>query len=391
MVRQPDGTIKKQQVCKKLPVPYGGSYRTKASVKQFVSDILNPLNSGTVTPNSTMPVTAFTDEIWFDYISKRVRPYTVAVYRQLWTRHLKDRLGKISLRDFRTVHAANLLDEVAKPGELSKSTLGHLKNLLSGIFRDARQLGFLDAPNPIIGTRLPRSVRETPETGAYDLSQVQRMLLVLEEPARIVVMTAALTGLRRSELMGLRICDYNGRGCELSVARSVVEGDINETKTKSSKAPVPIIRQLADALAAHILRMGPLATPNAPLFQAGNGRPLNLKNLTKRVIVPALAGTGVQWCGWHAFRRGLATVLHAAGIDDKTISTICRHSNVAITQNIYIKSVSQSQVAAMNILGDEVKKAAEKLEAETVTTVALQIAEKTLECNNHATTQELIN
>ncbi len=390
-VRQSDGSIKWQQVCRKLPVPYGDRYRTKPSVRQFVDDILGPVNRGALTPHSTMPVAQFVETVWMDYISKRVRPYTSVVYRQLWVRHLRDRVGNITLRAFRTVHAANLLDEIAKPAELSKSTLGHLKNLLSGIFRDARQLGYLDGPNPITGVRLPRSVREMEETGAYDLNQIQRMLLVLGEPARTIVLTAALTGLRRSELMGLRICDYNGR--ELSVARSIVEGDVNETKTKSSKAPVPVIAQLKDALDVHILRMGDSAKkPTAPLFQAGNGEPLNLKNLAKRTILPALVGTGVTWRGWHAFRRGLATVLHAAGVDDKTISTLCRHSNVAITQNVYIKSVTESQVAAMNIFGDQAKKAAEKLEAEKLTeAAALQIAEKSLECNVNATPKELIN
>jgi len=32
------------------------------------------------------------------------------------------------------------------------------------------------------------------------------------------------------------------------------------------------------------------------------------------------------WHGWHAFRRGLATNLHALGVDDKTIQAILRHS-----------------------------------------------------------------
>jgi site-specific recombinase XerD len=41
-----------------------------------------------------------------------------------------------------------------------------------------------------------------------------------------------------------------------------------------------------------------------------------------------------QWHGWHAFRRGLATNLHALGVDDKTIQAILRHSNVSLTQNI---------------------------------------------------------
>ena len=71
-VRQSDGSIKWQQVCRKLPVPYGDRYRTKPSVRQFVDEILGPVNSGTQTPNSTMRLLEFVDRVWFPYISERV-------------------------------------------------------------------------------------------------------------------------------------------------------------------------------------------------------------------------------------------------------------------------------------------------------------------------------
>ena len=91
--------------------------------------------------------------------------------------------------------------------------------------------------------------------------------------------------------------------------------------------------------------MGVLAQPGLPIFQAGNGKPLNLDNLARRVIAPI-----AKWHGWHAFRRGLATNLHALGVDDKTIQGILRHSNVGLTMNVYVKSVNESQVNAMDTL-----------------------------------------
>lgn len=60
-----------------------------------------------------------------------------------------------------------------------------------------------------------------------------------------------------------------------------------------------------------------------------------------------------KWHGWHAFRRGLATNLQAIGIDDKTIQAILRHNNVGLTMNVYVKSVTQSQVNAMYSLGTQ--------------------------------------
>lgn len=56
----------------------------------------------------------------------------------------------------------------------------------------------------------------------------------------------------------------------------------------------------------------------------------------------------VEWLGYHAFRRGLATNLRALGTDDLTISEILRHSDVKVTRASYIKVVPQKSVDAMN-------------------------------------------
>ncbi len=104
---------------------------------------------------------------------------------------------------------------------------------------------------------------------------------------------------------------------------------------------------------------------------------MNLANLARRVIIPATLPCAVckkeqdehkpeghnferdkslpQWHGWHAFRRGLATNLHALGVDDKTIQAILRHSNVGLTMNVYVKSLSESQVNAMDALSEKLE------------------------------------
>jgi integrase len=77
------------------------------------------------------------------------------------------------------------------------------------------------------------------------------------------------------------------------------------------------------------------------------GKPVNLDALAAKVIVPAVTKAGIQWHGWHAFRRGLATNLYLLGVSDKIIQRILRHANVAVTQNCYIKTADSDAVAAM--------------------------------------------
>ena len=339
-------TVKRKLVCKKLDVEYGGTYRTEKSVKSFVAEILAPVNAGLLNPQSTMLVADFVERIYLpEHVSKKKRPATLKQYREVWENHLKGRMGKLTLRNFRTVHGETMLAQIAEQTELGRSSLRHIKSFLSGAFKQAKRLGILDGINPVQDVSIPPAP-EPEDTYAYSLAEIKAMLGILEEPARTVVLCAVFTGLRKSELWGLRWDDFDGK--ELSVRRSVWNGLESETKTPRSRAHIPVVRQLADALEAHRLRMGQLAQPSLPIFQAGNGKPLNLDNLVRRVITPSLAG--VKWQGWHAFRRGLATNLHALGVADKEIQAILRHSNVNLTMNIYVKSVGESQVNAMDAL-----------------------------------------
>jgi integrase len=342
-VIQPDGTIRRKLVCKKLDVEYGGDYRTVKSVRDFVREILAPVNSGLLNPQSTMLISDFVERVYIpEYVTKQLRPATLKQYRDIWQNHLKSRMGGLTLRGFRTVHGESMLAQIAQKSALGRSSLRHCKAFLSGAFKQAKRLGVLDGVNPIQDVSIPR-VAESEETYAYSLAEVKSMLAALPEPARTVVLTASWTGLRKSELRGLTWADFDGK--ELTVRRSVWNATVSEPKTRRSRAPIPVVKQLADALEVHKVRSGKLAQADLPIFQAGNGKPLNLDNLARRVISPVAA-----WHGWHAFRRGLATNLHAIGVDDKTIQAILRHSNVGLTMNVYVKTVNQSQIDAMDAL-----------------------------------------
>jgi integrase len=93
------------------------------------------------------------------------------------------------------------------------------------------------------------------------------------------------------------------------------------------------------------------------MFPNPEGKPINVDALTRDIVKPALTKAGLQWHGWHAFRRGLATNLHRLGVPDKTIQRILRHANVAVTQNCYIKTVDADVAAAMRSLERSLKNA----------------------------------
>jgi len=304
---------------------------------------------------------------------------TLAGYKHRWN-FVKPYCGDKRLRDFKTVDGQRVLNEIArqKP-QLLRSTLQHLKSLLSAFFTHAISQGILDGEvtisgtrktvfgNPMRAVRIPRAP-EGEDTYAYSNEEVNQMLAHLSRPASIIVAVAAYAGLRRSELTGLLWENYTST--ELHVSRSIWEGRINEPKTRKSKAPVPVIPRLRSILDLYRLECGNPAS--GPMFRSQRGTPLSLSNVLNRMILPALNRCEVchqerlghdkrdheykrdssrpEWHGWHGFRRGLATNLNQLGVDDSVIQRILRHSHISVTQACYIKTVPQQAIDAMNQL-----------------------------------------
>ncbi len=64
----------------------------------------------------------------------------------------------------------------------------------------------------------------------------------------------------------------------------------------------------------------------------------------------------IEWHGFHAFRRGLATNLRTLVVDDLTIKEILRHGDVPVTRASYTKRVDEKRVEAMDKLEVELRK-----------------------------------
>jgi integrase len=330
--------------------------------------MLAPVNSSDLDPTTNVTLQDFVTRVYFPHMEGEKRASTLKGYKARWDSQLKARCGRLRLREFGTPQAHKVLADIGRANrEMKRSTLHHLRSLLSAIFRHAIQQGYLTGANPIREASIP-SAPESDETYAYSLAEVLQMLNLLPDPARTIVAVAAFLGLRRSEIRGLEWQDYTGE--EVRVMRSVWESVVSEPKTRKSKAPVPVIGPMQRLLDEFRLRAGSPAS--GPIFATMKKTPLSLNNVLNRQILPVLnacvcCGKGSdehgkethefernlgrpEWHGWHAFRRGLATNLHDLGVPDKTIQAILRHANVAVTQNSYIKTLDAQSIAAMRQL-----------------------------------------
>jgi integrase len=335
-----DGSVLRVQKTKKL-AKAGLECPNKTAARDLAREFLESINLARNTPESAMSLTRFTEDRYLPFVEEHKRISTFRGYRNMWKRYLKPR-GEIMLREFRTVDVERILESIAKEHKLTSTTLAHIKAFLSGIFRFAKRQGVINSENPVRDVVLPKG-KPAGETHAYSLKEITQMLKVLPEPASTIVAVAAFTGVRKGELRGFLWENYDGE--QVLISQSFWRGHALEPKTRQSKAPVPVIAQLAQLLDSHRCLSGNPA--NGLMFLSPAGKPINLDALAADVIVPLVTKTGVQWHGWHAFRRGLATNLHQLGVPDKIIQRILRHANVAVTQNCYIKTADSEVAAAM--------------------------------------------
>jgi integrase len=164
------------------------------------------MNDGETKPEQTQTIAGFVEARFLPQLKERVRQSTFRGYLARWESQLKPRCGEIRLRDFRVIAAQDVIDAIHRQHlEMKRSTLAHLKNLLSLIFDEAERLELLPkgAGNPVKLVRLPNAP-EDDETYAYSLQEIKTLLAVIPEPAATICAVAAFAGLRRAELRGLR-------------------------------------------------------------------------------------------------------------------------------------------------------------------------------------------
>jgi integrase len=324
-------------------------YRSAKDVQVLAEDHLRPLNLGAITPEGSMTVSDFAKKYFLTDVAAKKKPSTLKFYTDIVDNHIEPLLGSLKLREVTTRDVQRVLDARSS---LSQTSVLRLKTGCSALLGHAIRLNFLNGANPAREAK-PEGKRSEFEGYAYSLAEEMWMIEHLPEPSSTVVAVAAFSGLRESEIRGLRWTDYDGKF--FNVRTSIWRTHEGETKTRKSKNAVPVIEPLQEILAAHQKKNG-----SSEWIFAGEkmGRPLHLDNLCRREMKPVL---GDRWHGWHAFRRGITTVLFGLGVPVETAQLILRHEDVETTRAHYLMLKSrEDSSAAMKRLGRVVRRMLDK-------------------------------
>jgi integrase len=340
------------------------------SIRAMAVKYLSPINAGEATPLSADKLATFLETFLAKGEGGRGRKLegsTLGNYEDLF-KIAKPHLPNIELRQVRTPHIDKLLRDIAEAddaagGRRAHTTYRNLKNsFLNSAFKYATRQGLVDV-NPVRDAAIPEGKES--DTYAYSLHNVRKMMQALDaegkdksHTAEAAIIVAMFTGLRMEELKGLRWEDYDAKKGILDIKRAVVDGEIKDTKTKGSKAPVPVVKTVRDVLADHLKRN----SGDGFIFHGETKEPLRFENLARRDIIPVLEKSGIEWHGWHAFRRGLSTELAAVGTPDSVADRITRHSpkDSDTRRKHYVKSGASSVLDNSRIWLEKVETAYKK-------------------------------
>jgi len=257
------------------------------------------------------------------------KPSAVRAYDQNLRLRVLPAIGSRKFHELRRVEIQDLADKLHAQ-ELSPSTVQCALLPLRAMYRRAVSRGELEL-NPTVGLELPavRGGRDriaSPEEGA-------RLLAALPDQDRAVWATAMYSGLRRGELMALRPEDVNLGAGTIRVERGwdVIEGEI-APKSRVGRRTVPIAAVLRDVLDEHLLRL-PVGTRY--VFGVGT-RPFEPGGLAKRAKKAWKAqDRPLRPITLHECRHTFASLMIAAGVNAKALSTYMGHGSVQITFDKY--------------------------------------------------------
>jgi hypothetical protein len=130
-------------VCKRIGAVEPEHARLKKppqSILELAEEMMRPVNEGKITPDKNVTLGVFVEQVHLPNMKGQKRESTLKGYKARWESQLKARCGHIRLQEFGTPQAHKLLADVGRANpELRRSTMHHLRSLLSGIFRHAIQ------------------------------------------------------------------------------------------------------------------------------------------------------------------------------------------------------------------------------------------------------------
>jgi integrase len=292
--------------------------------------------------------------------------------------HISPRIGSKPVDRVTTAQVEAVAEQMLEAG-LAPKSVRNLITFLHSVFEHAIDKGWA-VENPVRRAARPKRRRSgdvDPDLQFLTLEELDKVLgaipdeVVTREPAptrrgrrgpappvppdvlgpviRVIVLVAAATGLRQSELLGLRWRDVDWDAQRIRVRNTFVRGEHSgEGKSDlSTRRSVPMADLVVAALKAWSERT-PYRAPDDLVFaHPQTGRPVDRSKLSRR-FKEACRDAEVRVIRFHDLRHTFATRLAASGQPLRFIQELLGHADAKTTQIYAHYAPSEREVEMVN-------------------------------------------
>lgn len=235
------------------------------------------------------------------------KPSTLRDYRSILRKHVLPEFGQLAPETVTSAHVESWQRGI----KASPRTRVKVLTLLHGLMSYAvKRYGL--AANPVADVDKPRATRSA-EIDVLSVEEVHALVRAAEsEQDGAIYLTAALTGLRRGELIALRWSEVDFSGSAIRVVASYAGETLTTPKSGKGRS-VPLAPEVAQAL-AKLSQRGEHTEPDGLVFVGHGGSYLDGSALRRRYKA-ALKRAGLRDLRFHDLRHTFGTRAAAAGID----------------------------------------------------------------------------
>jgi integrase len=241
-----DVYVAEQLTRKQVRMKIGPATLPERQARQLAAELLRPMNSGLQTVGSCTLFSDYVQNTYRTTVLPQLASTTRSSYESALNKHLLPLFGTLPLRDMDVLTLQQYFSRLGTSA-LSADVVLKQKEVLSSVLGSALRYDLL-VKNPMLQVRIPKAkiVNRRKAKPHLNVREFHQLLLLVDEPYSTMVYAAVFSGLRISELIGLRWEDIGQD--TITVDERCCRGDWSVTKTAGSAATIAVHSSVIERL-----------------------------------------------------------------------------------------------------------------------------------------------